>query len=168
VGLSRPPVVSRVVYGTITLMSVLIVYAGWQQLRFRDVVGVIVGPVLAMFLSHLFAATLARQVELGRAVTGTERARIAQSESPFLLLAVPPVVFVGILTLLGSSLSASIRWLVVLGAASLGYWGWVAGRRSGMSGWRLVLAVAAGLIIGALVLALDVFLQPGQAVSGAG
>jgi hypothetical protein len=36
-----------------------------------------------------------------------------------------------------------------------------------MSGWRLVLAVAAGLIIGALVLALDVFLQPGQAVSGA-
>jgi hypothetical protein len=156
------------VYGTITLMSVLIVYDGWQQLRFRDVVGVIVGPVLAMFLSHLFAATLAKQVELGRAVTGTERARIARSESPFLLLAVPPVVFVGILTLLGSSLSASIRWLVVLGAASLGYWGWVAGRRSGMSGWRLVLAVAAGLIIGALVLALDVFLQPGQAVSGAG
>jgi hypothetical protein len=156
------------VYGTITLMSVLIVYDGWQQLRFRDVAGVIVGPVLAMFLSHLFAATLARQVELGRAVTGTERARIAQSESPFLLLAVPPVVFVGILTLLGSSLSASIRWLVVLGAASLGYWGWVAGRRSGMSGWRLVLAVAAGLIIGALVLALDVFLQPGQAVSRAG
>jgi hypothetical protein len=164
VGLSRPPVVGRVVYGTITLMSVLIVYGGWQQLRFRDVVGVIVGPVLAMFLSHLFAATLARQVELGRAVTGTERARIARSESPFLLLAVPPVVFVG---LLGSSLSASIRWLVVLGAASLGYWGGVAGRRSGMSGWRLVLAVAAGLIIGALVLALDVFLQPGQAVSGA-
>jgi hypothetical protein len=36
-----------------------------------------------------------------------------------------------------------------------------------MSGWRLVLAVAARLIIGALVLALDVFLQPGQAASGA-
>lgn len=75
------------------------------------VVGVIVGPVLAMFLSSLFAATLARQVELGRTVTGTERARIARSESPFLLLALPPVVFVGILTLLGSSLSASIRWV---------------------------------------------------------
>jgi hypothetical protein len=36
-----------------------------------------------------------------------------------------------------------------------------------MTGWRLVLAVAAGLVIGALVLALDVVLQPGQAVSGA-
>jgi hypothetical protein len=108
-GLSRPFVVGRVVYGTITLMSVLVVYDGWQQLRFRDVVIVIVGPVLALFLSQLFAATLARQVELGRVVAGTERAKIARSESPFLLLAVPPVVVVGILTLLGLSLSASIR-----------------------------------------------------------
>jgi hypothetical protein len=166
VGRAQSSVVGRVVYGTITLMSVLIVYDGWQQLRFRDVVGVIVGPVLAMFLSHLFAATLARQVELGRTVTGAERARIARSESRFLLLAVPPVVFVGILTLLGFSLSASIRWLVFLGAVSLGYWGGVAGRRSGMTGWRLVLAVAAGLVIGGLVLALDAVLQPGQAVSG--
>jgi hypothetical protein len=163
-GLSRPPVAGRGVYGTITLMSVLIVYGGWQQLRFRDVVGVIVGPVLAMFLSHLFAATLAKQAGLGRAVTGTERTRIAQSESAFLLLAGPPLVFVGILTLLGSSLSASIRCLVVLGADSLGYGGGVAGRGAGMPGWRLVLAVAAGLITGAPVLA---FLQPGQAVSGA-
>jgi hypothetical protein len=167
VGRSQSSVVGRVVYGTITLMSVLIVYDGWQQLRFRDVVGVIVGPVLALFLSHMFAATLARQVELGRTVTRAERARIVRSESPFLLLlAVPPVAFVGILTLLGSSLSASIRWLVVLGAVSLGYWGGIAGRRSGMTGWRLVLAVATGLVIGALVLALDVILQPGQAVSG--
>jgi VanZ family protein len=163
VGLSRPFIVSRVVYGTITLMSVLIVYDGWAQLRFRDVVVVIVGPVLAMFLAHMFAATLARQVELGRAVTRAERATIVRSESRFLLLAVPPVVVVGILTLLGLSVSASIRCLVVLGAISLGCWGGVAGRRSGMTGWRLVLAVAAGLVIGALVLGLDVFLQPGKA-----
>ncbi len=56
---------------------------------------------------------------------------------------------------------------LVMGAVSLGFWGGVAGHRSGMTGWRLVLAVAAGLVIGALVLALDVVLQPGQAVSGA-
>jgi len=53
--LSRPFVAGRVAYGTITLMSVLIAYDGWQQLRSRDAVVVIVGPVLAMFLSHLFA-----------------------------------------------------------------------------------------------------------------
>lgn len=166
-GLSRPFIVSRVVYGTITLMSILIVYDGWAQLRFRDVVVVIVGPVLAMFLAHLFAATLAKQVELGRAATGAERATIVRSESRFLLLAVPPVVVVGILTLVGLSVSASIRCLVVLGAVSLGCWGGVAERRAGMTGWRLVLAVAAGLVIGALVLGLDAFLQPGKAFAAA-
>jgi hypothetical protein len=71
--LSRPFVVSRVVYGTITLMSVLIVYGGWEQLRFRDVVAVIVGPVPALFLCHSFAATLAKQVEHGKVLTGAER-----------------------------------------------------------------------------------------------
>ena len=159
--LSQPFVVSRVVYGTITLMSVLIVYGGWEQLRFRDLVAVIVGPVLALFLCHSFAATLAKQVERGRVLTGAERARIVRSESRFLLLAVPPIVVVGILTLAGLSMSASIRWLVVLGAVSLGCWGGVAGRRAGLTGWRMVLAVAAGLVIGTLILGLDVFLQPG-------
>jgi hypothetical protein len=98
-------------------------------------------------------------------VTGAERARFGRSESPFFLLAVP-VPFVGILTLLGSSLSASIRWVVVLGAVALGYWGGGGGRRSGMTGRRLVLAVAAGAGHRRLVLALDVLLQPGQAASG--
>lgn len=49
-GRAQSSVVGRVVYGTITLMSVLIVYDGLgQQLRFRDVVRRVVGPVLAMF-----------------------------------------------------------------------------------------------------------------------
>jgi hypothetical protein len=99
-------------------------------------------------------------------VTGAERARIARSESPLLLLAVPPVAFVGILTLLGSSLSASIRWLVVLGAVSLGYWDGGGGRRSGITAGAWCWRSLQGLVIGALVLALHVLLQPGQAVSG--
>jgi hypothetical protein len=136
-GLSRPFVVSRVVYGTITLMSVLIVYGGWEQLRFRDVVAVIVGPVLALFLCHSFAATLAKQVERGKVLTGAERARIVRSESRFLLLAVPPIVVVGILTLAGLSMSASIRWLVVLGGGLpwvLGRGRWAPGRPDRLAG----------------------------------
>jgi len=54
-GLSRPFAACRFAYGTITLMRVLIVSGRWQQLRFRDVVVVIAGPALAMFLSHLLA-----------------------------------------------------------------------------------------------------------------
>jgi VanZ family protein len=147
-------------------MTVLVIYDGWQNLRFVDVVAVIVGPVLAMFLSHVFAGALAQQVALGRRPTNHERLRIVASESRFLLLAVPPLAIVSLLTLLGVSLNDSIRCVTVLGALSLGFWGGLAGRRSGSSGWALVLAVLAGLAVGGLVLALQIVLQPGKAASG--
>ena len=50
--------VDRVIYTTITLLSVLIIYDGWEELRFWNVVAVIVGPILAIFLSHVFGAAL--------------------------------------------------------------------------------------------------------------
>jgi VanZ family protein len=62
-------------------------------------------------------------------------------------------------------MSEAIRSVLVLGAVSLGFWGGVAGRRAGLTGWRLMRAVMAGLLIGVLILALQVFLQPGKASS---
>jgi hypothetical protein len=41
--------VDRVIYTTITLLSVLIIFDGWEQLQFWGVVAVIVGPILAIF-----------------------------------------------------------------------------------------------------------------------
>lgn len=45
---SRSVYLDRAVYTTITIMSVLIVYDGWKNLKFWAAVGVILGPVLAM------------------------------------------------------------------------------------------------------------------------
>jgi hypothetical protein len=162
---ARPVDVDRVVYATITLMSVLIVYDGWQHLRFLGVVAVIVGPVLAMFLSHVFSASLALQLTLGRPVTVKERLTIARRESRFMLICGPPVLLVGILALFGVSMIDAIRYLLILGTGSLGYWSGRAGRRAGLTGWRLARAVLAGLVIGALILAMYVVLQPGKVVS---
>jgi len=53
--------IDRVIYTTITLTAVLIVYDGWESLSLGGVVAVIVGPVLAIFLSHVFAAELAQR-----------------------------------------------------------------------------------------------------------
>jgi hypothetical protein len=55
-----------VIYTTITLLSVLIIYDGWEQLQFWDVVAVILGPIVAIFLSHVFGAALGTRVALGR------------------------------------------------------------------------------------------------------
>ena len=163
---SQPVLVSRFVTGTITLMSVLIVYDGWQRLRLLDAVAVIVGPVLAMFLSHVFAATLAWQVETGRRATGRERVQMVGAEARFLLIGALPLAVLTVCTLLDVSLTDSIRAVTFMGALSLGYWGGVAGRRAGLTGWRLAMAVLAGLVLGTLVLALQVVLQPGKVASG--
>ncbi len=54
-------------------MSTLIIYDGWQQLKLIHVVRVIVGPVVAMFIGHVFSASLAKQVEIGRSLTWSDR-----------------------------------------------------------------------------------------------
>jgi hypothetical protein len=71
------------VTATITLMSVLVIYDGWEKLRLIGVVGVIVGPVLAMFLAHVFAASIAEQVDIGRGLTGRERIKVVRAECRF-------------------------------------------------------------------------------------
>jgi hypothetical protein len=116
-----------------------------------------------MFVSHVFSASLARQAELHSRPGGSEMMRIIRTESRFLLLAAPALALLIILTVAGVSLSRSIQAVIFLEGASLGFWGFVAGRRAGLAGWPLARTVVFGLIVGLLVLALQVFLQPGDA-----
>jgi hypothetical protein len=114
----------------------------------------------------VFSSTLAQQVELGRRVNGTEMIGTIRSESRFMLLAVPPVVLAVVTNVSGAALTTSVQVILWFGVGSLGFWGGLAGRRAGFSGWHLVLAVVAGLAVGLTVLALQVFLQPGEAANG--
>lgn len=66
----------------------------------------------------------------------------------------------------GVSLADAIQVTLWFGVASLGFWGYVAGRRAGFSGWPMALAVAAGLVVGLVILAIQVTLQPGRVLSG--
>jgi hypothetical protein len=65
------------------------------------VVGVILGPALAMFLAmflaHVFSAAMAQHVEAGRILTGKECRGIVRIQSSFLLLCVPPLFIVSAL-----------------------------------------------------------------------
>lgn len=162
----RPIQIDRVIYATIGLACVLIVYDGWTNLNRADVVWVIVGPVIAMFVSHVFAAGIARHAELGRAATPGEWLQVIRAESLFLLMAVPPLVVLIGLDLAGVSLYTSIRTVIWLEALSLGFWAGLAAHRAGLRRSQVGLAVLAGLIVGAIVLTLQVFLQPGKALHG--
>ena len=154
--------VDRVIYTTITLMSELIIYDGWEQLRFWNVVTVIVGPILAIFLSHVFGAALGSRVAQGRPLTRQEHRTVFAEECRFLLIAVPPLVILVVLTVAGVSYTRIIQVIVLIGVLSFGVWGGVAGRRAGMTGWALVLSIAYGLLLGGIILALQALLQPGR------
>jgi hypothetical protein len=160
-----PWVLDHAVVGTITLTSVLIVYDGWSSLQLLDVVVIIVGPVLAMFIAHAFAATVAEHARLGRSLSKHELFGVIGPEWRFLLLAVPPLTLLGILALADVALGDSILVIIWFEAASLGFWAGLAAHRVGRRGWRLALTVNVGLLTGLLVLSLQVILQPGQAVS---
>ncbi len=163
---ARSVVIDRVIYTTITLTCVLIVYDGWTNLKLGDVAWIIVGPVLAMYVSHVFSAGVAQHVELKRPATRAEWIKITRGESVFLLLAVPPLVLLLGLHLAGVSLSASIRIIIWIEGLSIGFWAGLAASRAGLGRSQIALAVAAGLVVGATVLALQVFLQPGKAMHG--
>jgi hypothetical protein len=126
-------------------MNVRIIDDGWQDLRSVDVIGVIVGPVGTVLLTHVLWASLAKQVDPGKAVTSpAER-----------------LDFLRVRT----SLSA-LRVTLWLEGLSLGYRSDVAARRAGASRWRVRTHNAVRLILGIVILLLQVARQPGRAFSG--
>ena len=158
--------VERVVTRTIALVCILIVYDGWAKLKYLDVVGIVVGPIVAIFVTHVFAAGLAQHIALQRRLTGDESLAIVRTHAPYLLLAVPPLALMGLFALAGVPISSAIRAVIWIEALSIGFWAGLAARRAGLRGVSLVVAVLAGLIVSVIVLGLQVFLQPDKAVDG--
>jgi hypothetical protein len=157
--------VDRLINTTITLLTVLIIYDGWDSLSFWGVAAVIVGPLLAVFLSHIFADALGDRVDRGRALTRREHRALLARESRVLFLAVPPLVTLVVLSILGISYVRIIQVIVLGGVISLGVCGAVAGRRAHLTGWALVASTAYGLLVGGVILLLRALLQPGAGPS---
>ena len=159
---ARPGVIAKAVYGAIVVTSVLVVYDGWANLKFLDAVAIILGPVIAMVIGHIFAAFLSDQAALGRPPTTNELLATVQRESSFLLVAAPQIVLLFVLSLAGVSLNDIVQVLIWEGAALLGFWGGAAAWRAGLGGWSIALGVVMGLAVGGVVLILLVMLQPGE------
>lgn len=157
---ARPTVIGKAVYGTIVVTAVLVVYGGWTNLKFTDAVAIMLGPVIAMVIGHVFATSLSSQAELGRRPTRGELVRTVGRESWFLLVAAPQILLLLVLSLVGVSMSDAIEVLIWEGALSLGFWGGLAAQQAGLGGWGIALGVVMGFTIGSVVLVLRVILQP--------
>ena len=161
---ARPPTIGRVVTATITLVCVLVVYDGWARLRLLDVVLIILGPIIAVFTSHVFSTTLVMQFELGRRPTRSEwLANVLRRVT--LPAPRPPAGRASPHTLARhGSVQDSVRAVIWMETLSLAFWTGLAAWLVGMRGRPLVLAVLAGLVVGGVVVALQVMLQPERAL----
>ena len=159
---SKPPVIGRIVTATITLVCVLIVYDGWADLRRRDVVVIVLGPIVAVFTSHVFSSSLVKEVELARRPSMGEWFATVRFEARFLLLAVPPLIVLFGLDLVGVALTDAIQAVILVEAFSLVFWAGLAAWYAGLRGRSLALALFAGLLSSCIVLLLQVILQPGK------
>lgn len=151
----------RLVYATVVLMSVLVVYDGWQELvTFLGVAAVISGPILALALAHLFAEGLHAHAEQHRPLTRHEWAWLARDQVSVLLAAVPPLVVLGVGWVSTLDALSTITVLLWTGVVTLIALAGFAGRQAGVRGWRLLVAALSGGIVGLIVISLQIVLKP--------
>ena len=151
----------RLTYATVVEMSVLAVYDGWGELAtFGGVALVILGPVIALAVAHFFAEAMQAHAQQRRSLTGAEWRGIVVEQVDLLLVAVPPLVMLGLGWISPLDARSTIEVLLWTGVLTLvGLSGFTA-RRAGFHGWRLALASLSGGVVGLIVIALQVVLKP--------
>lgn len=153
--------VERTTYGTVVLMSVLVVYDGWgTPATFRDTVLVILEPTLALLLAHLFADVMAYHVEVQRPLRPREWGRLALMQAGTIAAAVPPIALVLLGAVSPLDPEATILVLLWTGVGTLAVLSALVARRAQYRGWRVWVAGALGGSIGLVVIALQVLLKP--------
>ena len=153
--------IERLVYATVVLMSVLVVYDGWNDLAtFAGVAVVIIGPILALAIAHLFAEVFELHFHKQRPLSRREWRELALDQVQLLLAAVPPLIILGLGWISPFNERHTIAALLWGGVATLAGLSYVAARRAGIRRWRLAVATLSGGAIGLLVISLQIVLTP--------
>jgi hypothetical protein len=153
--------IERLVYATVLLMSVLVVYDGWADLTtFAGVAAVIIGPILALAAAHLFSEVFELHFAKQRPLTRAEWREVALDQVHLLLAAVPPLVILGIGWLSPLDERRTIAVLLWTGVLTLMGLSLLAARRAGLRGWRLAVACLSGGFVGLIVISLQIVLKP--------
>ena len=151
----------RLVYSTVVLMSVLVVYDGWASLTtFAGIALVIAAPTIALLLAHLFADALHQQAVLRRPLRRSEWRDLLRHQVNILLAAVPPLLILLAGWLTPADALQTVAVLLWTGVLTLVVLAWVSAYRAGLRGWRLLAAAAMGGVIGLVVISLQVVLKP--------
>ena len=152
--------VEPAVYGTVVLLTVLVVALEDGIGDFGDAALVVVGPLIATFAAHLFAAVLASVSAERRPPTAARLAVLTGHAAQYLLLAVVPLIVIAVVALTGLGGPDDAGTLVVdLGLAVLVVLGGVGGWRALHRWWAVVAGAVGAGVLGLVVLVLRLALE---------
>ena len=151
----------RVVYATVVLMSVLAVYDGWAELTtFVGVALVILAPIVALAVAHLFAEAMEEHYHRQRPLTRTEWSQLAVGQLRIFVAAIPSLVVLAIGWVSPLDARSTITVLLWTGVLTLVFLALAAASRAGIRGWRLAVAGLSGGVVGLIVISLQILLKP--------
>jgi hypothetical protein len=130
------------VYGSVIVLAVIVALDG-TGVRSREVIASVLGAAIATVLAEIYADYLAATIRWGRRPTGAERAERLRNAAVGLIAAVLPVIFFLFSALGTITLEAAFAAATWTGVGVVGFYAFVANRRSGM-GIGMSLAVGAG------------------------
>lgn len=151
----------RLTYATIVSLSVLVVYDGWADLAsFIGAAAVIIGPIAALVVAHIFSAVLQGYAEKHRPLTWIELRHLAGEQLQVFLAAAPYLVVLTIGWISPLDAHNTITLLLWVGTATLIALTGAAAYRAGMRGWRWMLTSLSGALVGLIVISLQIVLKP--------
>lgn len=147
------------IYSTIMLMTAYALYdEGSERLAegvWVELVAIGIAPLFALAMAHAFSDALDLQIRNRRRLGGHDRRTLFLHNLQFMYAAVPTMIILAILTLLKWDADDAVALLLLLGLASLFFWGGYAAHKAGL-GWlrRLTFGLSYGLM-GLLVLIVE-------------
>jgi hypothetical protein len=130
----------RIIYATILLMTAYAIFdegtAPFETGSYLQLLGLSIAPLFALAMAHAFSDALDMQIRNQRRLTGHDRRHLLASNLQYLYVAIPPMLLVTVLGILRWDANDVLTLVQVMGLLSLGWWGYYAGRKAGLSQLR--------------------------------
>lgn len=154
----------RIVYGTIILMTAFALYDGsithgdFGTRPFLTLAGVVIAPLFALSMAHTFSEALDMHIRLKRNLSAHDRRHLLAANMQYLYLAIPPLLIVLVLRILGVEAGTVINVVQLVGALSLFGWGFFAGRKAEVTVGRQLLMGLGYMFAGIVVIVIELVL----------
>ena len=152
----------RIIYATVLLMTAYAIYDEgtnpFTQKTYIALFGLSIGPLFALTMAHAFSDALDLQIRNGRRLTGHDRRHLLATNLQYMYIAIPPLLLIAVLGALQWDANDVLGLVQLIGLLSLGWWGWFAGMKAGVSQGRRAWFAVSYTLMGAIVIAVELLL----------